>query len=618
MKFKFFCMLGLLGLLSSCNDKKDTDVVSQRFVHKYGFDVSESEWSSRNKEGQVITTLKNGVTQSITYKNGIYHGPFTLTFPFSTVLQEKSEYNEGTLVKKTVYELSGLPIQETVFETDGKKIITVWDMSGVPLSMEEYSGQLLMSARYYNSQNEIEATIIDGNGTRIKRDRTSLLLSKEKVENGQIVKRTTFHPNGVVQSHCSFIDYKQNGLMETFSPSGKLLSRSHWKNGELNGVQSFYKDDKILSEIHYLSGKKHGLEKEYDNKGYVVKEINWANDKRHGTSRYTVNDVSDMQWFWKGNVVERKKYQMLKFREELIAEIRGEKIENNDRQSVDILDNKQVAQIEENLSDEINNKIDEETPEGSKAKTLGDSFSSSNNEESVKSINEIKAEIKALKAQAEQNKAHLVSKKNLKKENVKNIKENKQIALNKEKAAPKKIEKPKVSISQKLKQPLKAVEKAPLKKAESPKINVAQRKSEEPSVKNTIDSTSEKALLKTEQPKADLIKADQVKVETSSASTEIKAEKINSEELKSEPIKSVVESKVETAVMPAVISNASEKQADQIKETPKEEIAPKAAEESKETTNSSTVSPVEESSVPQEFVEIVKKEESVDQEKEVK
>ena len=45
--------------------------------------------------------------------------------------------------------------------------------------MEEYDQNLLWSARYYNCLNEMEGTVTEGKGTRIKRNREGLLLSKE-------------------------------------------------------------------------------------------------------------------------------------------------------------------------------------------------------------------------------------------------------------------------------------------------------------------------------------------------------------------------------------------------------------------------------------------------------
>lgn len=323
---KVLALLGLL-LITSCQNKNDdSQVVSQKFVHKYGFELSEKEWMARNKNGQVITSLQNGVVQTCSYSNGLLHGMVTYTFPHTNVIQEKQVYNEGNLIKKTIYEPSGLPIQEYVFDNDGKKIITIWDKNGVPLSMEEYDQDLLWSARYFNTQNEIEASITDGNGTRILRDQSGKILSKEKFESGKILARTTYHPNNEIQSECAFEDYQLHGIQKTFSPSGELLTQSNYNRGKLEGFTQIFKNGKLFIEIPYKDGKKDGIEKEYSQNEELVRETHWSDDLRHGTTSYYSDDFTDTQWFWKGTIVDAKKFKMLESREQLIAEIRGEKI----------------------------------------------------------------------------------------------------------------------------------------------------------------------------------------------------------------------------------------------------------------------------------------------------
>jgi antitoxin component YwqK of YwqJK toxin-antitoxin module len=326
MKIKIIASLSLaLIFLSSCQKKgNESEVVSQRYVHKYGFEISQNEWQARDRNGEVITTLKNGTVKTSSYKNGLLDGSQTLSFPNSKVNQEKSEYDEGKLIKKVTYEPSGQPIEEFAYDIDGNKTITIWDKNGVPLSLEEYSNDLLSSARYYNNQNEIEGSVIDGKGTRIKRNRDGVLLSQETIENGKIINRKTFHPNGQVQSQTSFLDYNLHGKQETFSPNGKLITSVYWKDGKMDGTMSCYRDNQIVNEIPYKEGKKHGLEKEYKN-GIVIREIHWENDKKHGTSRSYFDDYTDIQWYWKGLAVDLKKFQELELREQFAAQIQPRK-----------------------------------------------------------------------------------------------------------------------------------------------------------------------------------------------------------------------------------------------------------------------------------------------------
>ena len=83
-------LIGCTGIfLASCQTQDSLDqVVSQTFVHKYGFNLSEQEWEQMSKEGQVVSTLKNGVKVASSYENSQLHGPTTDTFPYSSVIEK--------------------------------------------------------------------------------------------------------------------------------------------------------------------------------------------------------------------------------------------------------------------------------------------------------------------------------------------------------------------------------------------------------------------------------------------------------------------------------------------------------------------------------------------------
>ncbi|HSX12394.1 MAG TPA: hypothetical protein VLF61_02775, partial [Rhabdochlamydiaceae bacterium] len=85
-------------------------IVSERFVHKFGYPVSKQEWMERSYPGQVITTMSNGVTITASYENRLLHGPCTHTYPNSQVVQYFYLYNEGNLVKETSYDTFGVPV----------------------------------------------------------------------------------------------------------------------------------------------------------------------------------------------------------------------------------------------------------------------------------------------------------------------------------------------------------------------------------------------------------------------------------------------------------------------------------------------------------------------------
>src|SRR3990167_8956970 len=147
-------------ILGSCQSNDSFhQIISQKYVHKYGFDLSEEDWQKRAQEGQVVSKLKNGVTIARSYENGNLHGPTTYTFPHNKVIEKCLVYDQGTLLKETLYDTAGMPLREEVYEFDDRLILTLWNDKGVPLSIEEYDGDLLLNGKYFSADHEIEAQI---------------------------------------------------------------------------------------------------------------------------------------------------------------------------------------------------------------------------------------------------------------------------------------------------------------------------------------------------------------------------------------------------------------------------------------------------------------------------
>lgn len=319
-------LAGLLTLifLSACSNKNDdSDVISQRYIHKYGFEVSEKEWLERNSDGQIVTAFQDGSSLARSYKNGALHGPTTLTFPKSQTIAEKQEYSEGVLLKKTFYAFSGLPRREETFEK-GKTTITVWTRKGVPLSIEEYLDGKLINGKYFTSSNVLEASITGGNGTRIKRDENGQLLNQEKFQKGEMVQRTAFHPSGKAETISYFSNYKLNGLQKTFAANGALTRTANWIDGKQHGKEIGYRNGQKYLEVPYVNGLKHGLETEYLN-SMLVREVPWKDGEKHGMQRICAKDFTDIQWFYNGEAVELDRYRKLQARDAMMAELEKSK-----------------------------------------------------------------------------------------------------------------------------------------------------------------------------------------------------------------------------------------------------------------------------------------------------
>lgn len=311
-------------LLAGCHsNKQNGDVVSQQFVHKYGFGVTEQEWDERAQDGRVITMLKNGVKVTRSFENGQLHGSTTYTFPHSSVIEKELVYDQGTLLKEVLHDAGGIPMREDLYEFDDRTIITLWDALGSPLSIEEYVDEPLMEGKYYTPEHELEAQVENGFGTRIKRDRSGLLLCKDRIEKGVIAERISFHPNGQIQTVSRYQDYQLHGEQIKNTPSGKPLMVMQWNHGVLDGTKTIYRNGIKIAEVPYVNGLRQGTELHYDDFGTLTAEIQWKGDKKHGISKFHSEEPTENEWFYKGQAVSNQKFEMLENREKLIAELTG-------------------------------------------------------------------------------------------------------------------------------------------------------------------------------------------------------------------------------------------------------------------------------------------------------
>ncbi len=308
-------------LLTGCfSGDAGNPIVSQKYVHKYGFDVSEAEWQERDQEGQIVSMLKNGVKVIHSYENGMLNGSTTYSFPHSSVIERLQIYAQGTLLKEVVNDLEGIPISEETYEFDDRKITTTWDEKGTPLSIEEYDGDLLVEGKYFTPDHELEGQVEAGFGERYKRERLGPLVSRDLVENGTVATRTNFHPNGLIHSISHYHDYQLHGEQKKFTSAGKPLMDLNWNHGVLDGLKVIYREGTKVAEIPYINGQKHGIEIHFDDLGNLTAEIEWRNDKKHGLSSFFNSESLEHEWFYKGAVVSQQKFEILSNRENLVAD----------------------------------------------------------------------------------------------------------------------------------------------------------------------------------------------------------------------------------------------------------------------------------------------------------
>ncbi len=303
-------VLSLLSL-SSCGDKKDVAIVTQKYVHKYGYAVSKAEWDAKNYPGQVVTTLRDGVTIVASYENGQLNGPTTQTFPQSQTIESYKLYNKGVLTKEVQYNSRGLPKMETVFMAPAAKTITLWFESGSPLSIEEYSSGSLIEGQYFTPSNETESRVVKGKGVRSLRDAEGILTAKEQFENSSVTKRETFFTNGVPESITFYQDGKLTGERHVYNASGEPEVVEHYQNGLLSGLATYFKNGCKFVEVSYKDGEKHGDEIHFIDGKMISQRISWQDGFKHGASSFFVDGTAHTHWFHKGNRVGQNRFDEL-------------------------------------------------------------------------------------------------------------------------------------------------------------------------------------------------------------------------------------------------------------------------------------------------------------------
>ena len=312
----------LLLCLSSCrNNNNDNNIVSERYTHKYGYAVSKDEFEKRKYPGQVVTVLKSGVTVTSTYEDGLLHGPSTHTHPHSTTVESYYLYNQGNLVKQIFYDVQGMPIREELQLSPTRFAATKWYCDGTPMSTEEFAGAELVEGQYFTRQNDVESRVEKGRGNKIIRDLQGVLQAREEIDQGYVVKRDTFYASGAPESSVAYIRGIIHGEKKSFSENGEPIAVKEYVNGKLHGKTTFYKNGAKAVEVHYLDGLRNGLEIHYIDGTIVSQEILWENDKKHGPSKYYVDGVAQVEYFYDGDKVSEHKWIELSQLDQMIGQI---------------------------------------------------------------------------------------------------------------------------------------------------------------------------------------------------------------------------------------------------------------------------------------------------------
>ncbi len=315
---KILSVFAIFALIAGCQRQKNANVISERYIHKYGYDISKDEWESSRFPGQVMTTLRNGVCIVSSYEDGVLHGPTTYTYPYSKTIHTLQMFDKGRLVKKTTNDLSGIPQMDELYLTQDRVKVTRWYKSGTPLSVEEWENDKLVAAEYYSPLNQVEYRITEGRGVKLIRDAQQCPIAKETIEDGEIVFRESLHPNGCPYRLTPLCDGLLNGEVREYAPSGEPVLIEHWSLGEQEGLCTYFQNGCKYLERNYRQGQLHGIERRYVDGETLIEETEWLEGQRHGPSTVYYDGIATTQWFYNNVAVSAEKYKTLLLREQEI------------------------------------------------------------------------------------------------------------------------------------------------------------------------------------------------------------------------------------------------------------------------------------------------------------
>ncbi len=300
----------LLFFLGSCQQSNRNDV-STVFLHKYGVSLAEEDWKNRGGNGQIIVTKADGSTVTKNYVEGELEGASIYTFPHSFTHYKEEVYSRGHLISELFHYTSGVPKEKLEFLSDQETLITRWYENGNPKNNERYQNGKLLTGEYFSDKNDIEATVTDGNGTKIERNAFGEFLSRMEVIYGDVVRKTLYYPNGDPKEIIPYKNNKIHGTLKKFLVNGIPDSFEEWDKGVQQGVATLFRDGVLFSTLPYVSGKKNGTEKIHRTDGQIVAEITWKNDLKHGPSVTFIENVERTEWYHKGKKVSKSDFERL-------------------------------------------------------------------------------------------------------------------------------------------------------------------------------------------------------------------------------------------------------------------------------------------------------------------
>ena len=117
----------------------------------------------------------------------------------------------------------------------------------------------------------------------------------------ELVKETTWYPNGNLKSEYNFKDSLLEGTFRTAYENGNLKSEGAFLSGIESGMFKYYDVNGVLTIEGYLSkGKKEGLWTTWYDDVQKKEEMHYKDDALHGTWTH---------WFIDGNLMREETYE---------------------------------------------------------------------------------------------------------------------------------------------------------------------------------------------------------------------------------------------------------------------------------------------------------------------
>ncbi len=323
MQYKNSLILTLISLaMVGCNyNNSQKNVISRRYVHKYGYDVSSDEWQTAKYPGQVLTMLKDGKTIVESYEDSLLHGYRTESFPHSQTIEKQETYERGKIVKRVTYNIRGVPQNEEIFISPTHILVTTWYQTGSPRCKEEYKDDILINGQYYTISNEVDSKIDNGNGDRVSRNQSGDMLSKDIFVNNAITYTETYYQNNYPHTTTFYNNGLEDGEKKIFEMTGEPISVEHLHKGEKHGLCTYYQNGYKYQESIYKNGLKDGVERHFVDGEIIVEETQYKNGVKHGPSIVYCDRSAKTTWYFENERVNKNKYEQLMNRQEAILSI---------------------------------------------------------------------------------------------------------------------------------------------------------------------------------------------------------------------------------------------------------------------------------------------------------